>query len=113
LSIEEDIVKKIIHFNNLKLYKGWIPNRFEEIRECKFSFVHVDVNLYELTLESIKFFYDRINAGEIFVCDEYGFLTCPGAKAAMDEFLAAKQEKMISLSGGGGFFIKGCVTASE
>lgn len=114
LSIEENIVKKnLIDFNNFKLYKGWIPNRFEEIRDCKFSFVHVDVDLYEPTLESIKFFYEKINSGGIFVCDDYGFLTCPGATAAMDEFLLAKQEKMISLPGGGGFFIKGCVTAPE
>jgi hypothetical protein len=51
--------------------------------------------------------------GGIFVCDDYGFLTCPGATKAMDEFLLTKREKMISLPGGGGFFIKGCVTAPE
>lgn len=114
LSIEEEIVKKnLIEFGEVKLYKGWIPSRFDDVRDCKFSFVHVDVDLHEPTLDSIKFFYERINTGGIFVCDDYGFLTCPGATAAMDEFLLSKQEKMISLPGGGGFFIKGCITAPE
>jgi len=114
LSIEEDFVRKnLIKFKNVEFYKGWIPNRFDEVRERNFSFVHVDVDLYEPTLDSIRFFYERINTGGLFVCDDYGFLTCPGATAAIDEFLISKQEKMVSLPGGGGFFIKGCATAQE
>lgn len=114
LSFEESLVRKnLIKFNNVEFYGGWIPSRFDEVQECTFSFVHVDVDLYKPTLDSIRFFYQRINTGGIFVCDDYGFLTCPGATAAMDEFLLSKQEKMISLPGGGGFFIKGCMTAPE
>jgi len=114
LSIDESTVKNNLNeFSNVNLYKGWIPNRFNEISDLTFSFVHVDVDLYEPTFESIKFFYDRLNSGAIFVCDDYGFLTCPGATAAIHEFLACKREKMVSLPGGGGFFIKGFLTSSE
>lgn len=59
------------------------------------------------------FFYDRLNIGGVFVCDDYGFLTCPGATAAIQDFLISKPEKMVSLPGGGGFFIKGCITSPE
>jgi O-methyltransferase len=114
LSFNEEFVKKnLFDFSNVNFYRGWIPKRFDEVRKHNFSFVHVDVDLYEPTLDSIKFFYERINTGGVFVCDDYGFLTCPGATAAMDEFLLSKQEKMIFLPGGGGFFIKGCMTAQE
>lgn len=114
LSIGENVVKNnLSEFDHVCFYKGWIPHRFSELSDRKFSFVHVDVDLYEPTLESIKFFYDRLNAGGIFVCDDYGFLTCPGATAAISEFLISKPEKMVSLPGGGGFFIKGCLTSSE
>ena len=114
LSIGESIVKNnLSEFDRVNFYKGWIPHRFSEIRDRTFSFIHVDVDLYEPTLESIRFFYDRLNAGGIFVCDDYGFLTCPGATAAIQEFLISKPEKMVSLPGGGGFFIKGCVTSPE
>jgi hypothetical protein len=114
LTAEEALAKrKLIMFERVRFYKGWIPSRFTEIGEHKFSFVHVDVDLYEPTLKSIEFFYDKINTGGIFVCDDYGFLTCPGATSAIDEFLLSRKEKMVSLPGGGGFFIKGCTTAPE
>jgi O-methyltransferase len=114
LSISENVVKNnLSDFNQVKYYKGWIPDRFKEVANHRFSFIHVDVDLYAPTLESIIFFYDRLNAGGIFVCDDYGFLTCPGATAAAQEFLISKPEKMVSLAGGGGFFIKGCVTSVE
>lgn len=96
---------------NLSWHPGWIPDRFEEAKERKFSFVHIDVDLYQPTRDSIAFFYPRMNDGGIIVCDDYGFTTCPGATLAMDEFLADKPEKVVSLPCGGGFLVKGCRTA--
>ena len=112
--MDEGIVRKnLSEFRDVKYYKGWIPNRFDDVEGHTFSFVHVDVDLHEPTMESVKFFYDKLNVGGILICDDYGFLTCPGATSAIEEFLLYKNEKMISLPGGGGFFIKGCVTSSE
>ncbi len=88
-------------------YKGWIPDKFNEVDGVKFSFVHVDVDLFQPTLDSIEFFYNRIVPGGVFLCDDYGFSTCPGATKAIDDFLINKTEKMIWLPDGGGFFIKG------
>jgi len=114
LSAPEQAVRdNLDSFEGFTLLKGWIPARFAEVREHRFAFVHVDVDLYQPTLDSITFFYERLNPGAIFVCDDYGFLTCPGATQAIDEFLSQRQEKMVKLSGGGGFFIKGCATATE
>jgi O-methyltransferase len=114
LSMTEGVVKEnLSDFKNVKFYKGWIPSRFRDVDASTFSFVHVDVDLYEPTLDSIKYFYDKLNPGGIFICDDYGFLTCPGATSAVEEFLLSKPEKMVSLPGGGGFFIKGCVTSLE
>jgi O-methyltransferase len=114
LSIDEATVKKnLIEFDQIRFYKGWIPHRFREVESRRFAFVHVDVDLYEPTSDSLKFFYDKLNSGGIFVCDDYGFETCPGATSAIHEFLFSKPEKMISLPGGGGFFIKGCMTSPE
>ena len=97
-------------FANITIKKGWIPSRFNEVENRKFSFVHIDVDLYEPTLESMKFFYPRMNRNGVILCDDYGFTTCPGATRAVDEVLSDKPEKMISLCAGGGFMIKGCPT---
>ncbi len=51
-----------------------------------------------------------MNIGGIIMCDDYGFATCPGATKSIDDFLKDKPEKMISLSVGGGFMIKGTKT---
>lgn len=96
--------------DKFRIHKGWIPSRFSEVANRRFSFVHVDVDLHQPTLDSVEFFYERLNPGGILLCDDYGCSTCPGATKALDEFLAAKAEKMISLADGGGFFIKGALT---
>ena len=108
----EDIVKKnLSDFTDISFHKGWVPQRFNEIAHLNFSFVHIDLDLYRPTLESFKFFYPRMNNGGVIICDDYGFTSCLGATKAADQFLADKKEKMISLSGGGGFLIKGIETS--
>jgi O-methyltransferase len=93
-----------------RLYKGWIPDRFPEVADRKFAFVHIDVDLHQPTLDSIAFFYPRLSPGGVLVCDDYGSATCPGASRAIDEFLADKPEKMIEMTCGSGFMIKGLQT---
>ncbi len=108
----QSIRQNLAGFTKVRLCKGWIPDRFGEVEARRFAFVHIDVDLYQPTFESMRFFYPRLNTGGIILCDDYGFTSCPGATRALDEFLADKPEKMISLSGGGGFMIKGCPTAA-
>ena len=92
-------------------YKGWVPERFSEVADRSFAFVHIDVDLHDPTLEALKFFYPRLTPGAILVCDDYGFTSCPGATLACDRFLADKSEAMVQLADGGGFFLKGVSTA--
>ena len=111
LSAPEEAVRKVlVDFPNTMYFKGWIPSRFEEVELRRFSFVHIDVDLYEPTWESMEFFYPRMNLGGIILCDDYGFSSCPGATKAVDKSLQDKPEKMISLCSGGGFMIKGIPT---
>ncbi|SRR6056297_866020 len=108
-----EVADPLQDFPNKTLYPGWIPERFGEVADRQFSFVHVDVDLYKPTFDSLAFFYPRLTTGAIFVCDDYGMQFCPGATAACDELLADKPEKMLSLAAGSGFFIKGIATEDE
>lgn len=99
--------------DRIVFYAGWIPSRFEEIANHTFAFVHIDVDLFGPTLESIKFFYPRLSPGAVLLCDDYQSKICPGATQAIDAFLADKPEKMVALDAGGGFFIKGVHTSSS
>jgi O-methyltransferase len=77
------------------LYKGWIPERFGEVGDRRFCFVHVDVDLYEPTRASIEFFYPRLVPGGVMLFDDYGSAMCPGARKAIDEFMAGRPEPLI------------------
>lgn len=107
LTAAEEICRNnLSQFDFVKYYKGWIPARFSEVQALTFSFVHIDVDLYQPTLDSITFFYERLNKGGIMICDDYGFITCPGAKKAMNDFFGDKAEPVIMLTTGQAFIIK-------
>ncbi len=82
-----ELIKKTDKYNRIYINKGWIPDVFETQKERKYSFVHIDLDLYEPTLESHKYFFERLSKGGIIVCDDYGYADFPGAATAVDEFI--------------------------
>jgi hypothetical protein len=106
LSAGEAVVQSTLKGFPIKLYKGWIPARFAEVADKTFCYIHIDVDLYQPTLDSLEFFYSRMVPGGIILCDDYGFLTCPGARQAFDEFIEGKPERIIEVPTGQGFIIK-------
>lgn len=86
-STMEDLQHALTGFNFFKIYKGWIPDRFPEVAHEQFALVHIDVDLYQPTLDCLKFFFPRMLPGGIIVVDDYGYSVFPGAKRAVDEFL--------------------------
>jgi hypothetical protein len=107
LAAPSDIVRRnLAAYEAVQFYAGWIPERFREVEHRRFSFVHIDVDLYRPTLDSLAFFYPRMNSGGLIICDDYGFSTCPGAKTAFDEFLADKPERVIHATTGQAILVK-------
>jgi O-methyltransferase len=99
-AVDENVAR-----NNLRafegrfsLLRGWIPDRFEEVADCRFSLVHIDVDLYEPTRASVEFFWPRLNPRGLVICDDYGSRRCPGARKAMDEFADSVDLKIAELS---------------
>lgn len=90
----------------VEFYEEWIPARFAEVEDRRFCFVHIDVDLHQPSLDSIAFFYPRMEQGGIILLDDYGFDSCPGVTKAIDEFMADKSEPIINLSSGGAFIMK-------
>lgn len=107
VSSEEVIRENLKSFDFVIYHKGWIPEKFHEVGQLNFSFVHIDVDLYKPTLDSLDFFYERVNPGGIIICDDYGLNTCPGTKLAFDSFFSDKPEKIVCLPTGQGFIVRG------
>lgn len=102
----ETVKKNLVEFPFIDYRKGWIPERFPEVKDRRFGFVHIDVDLYQPIRDSLEFFYPRMVSGGIIVLDDYGFLCFPGAKKATDEFLATHSCFFMSLPSGSAFIIK-------
>ena len=105
----EDFVKNTVlkKFDFIEIYKGWIPEKFYLVNNCKFSFVHIDVDLYEPTLQSLEFFFPRLVDGGIMICDDYNLKLFDGSKKAWDEFFSKNKTKFnFSPSLSGSFIIK-------
>lgn len=86
LAVSQEIVEQNLgQFEFVRYHAGWIPDRFDDVAERRFRFVHVDVDLYQPTRDSLAFFYDRLVPGGILLCDDYASTRCPGARQAFDE----------------------------
>tara|TARA_Y100000034_G_scaffold136971_1_gene217758 strand:+ start:2472 stop:3083 length:612 start_codon:yes stop_codon:yes gene_type:complete len=97
----KDVKRFLKGHRNLKFYKGFFPATAEEL-ETQFSFVHIDTDLYQSHIDAYKYFWPRMNTGGVILFDDYGALSCKGAKKAVDECF----DKKIYLPTGQCFVIK-------
>lgn len=87
----ENVKHYLQPFSNVKLYKGRFQDNCVEMANRQVGFVHLDVDLYEVTRFSLNFLDTRLLVGSVVVVDDYGFSTCPGVKQAVDEFVEEKK----------------------
>ena len=105
-SSDESFVRNNLkEFKFVKFYKGWIPDRFKEVENKKFQFVHIDVDLYQPTFDSIEFFFPRLVEGGVIVCDDYNICQFGGCKEAIDNYLKDKKVSLFYESSFGGCVI--------
>ena len=103
----EEVSANLKEFDFVTLYEGWIPQRFSEVDGKSFAFVHLDVDLYQPYLDSLKFFYPRLVDGGVICFDDYGFTQFPGAKSAVDEYLRDEHPRLfLEIPTGGALLIK-------
>jgi len=103
----DQVLSRFARFGErMQVFQGWIPDRFQEVADQRFCLVHVDVDMYQPTLDALEFFYERLASGGIIVCDDYGSGAYPGARQAMDEFFESRPETPIELPQGQAFIIK-------
>lgn len=94
-----DQVRQVVGDESFIHYcKGWVPDSFIGLEDLRFCFVHIDLDLYQGVLDTLKFVYPRLSHGGVIVFDDYGFASCPGARKAVDEFFSDKPEKPLALT---------------
>ena len=107
----EDVKTRIhsiteISKQSVVFHPGLIPETFSTASMDRISLAHVDVDLYQSVLDCCEFIYPRLVAGGILLFDDYGFPSCPGARAAVDQFFHGKPETPVVLPTGQALIIK-------
>lgn len=89
-------VTDLLRFHNVSVCQGLFPKAFPDqlFDDEFFSFVHIDVDLYDSILDCLNWFYPRMISGGYIVVDDYGMTTCPGVKPAVDTFMFGKREEL-------------------
>jgi hypothetical protein len=83
-------VKAYLDSPNASVYKGDFLKTAENIEQIRnFGLIHIDVDVYPVTKFCLQFFAERTISGSVIIIDDYGFVSCKGAKKATDEFVDA------------------------
>jgi O-methyltransferase len=82
--------------DRLVFHKGYFPDTISaELSSERFAFVHLDADLYEPITEGLRFFYPRMTRKGVIVVHDYNAWL--GARKAVDEFFAGKDELPIPM----------------
>ena len=100
---EADVRRYLSSFTRVFIYKGWFPGTAERVAAMKFSFVHLDVDLFEPTRDALEFFYPRLSRGAVLVSHDYNYAA--GVRRAFDEFFRGRPENVLQQPGGTQCFI--------
>lgn len=105
----EKVKENLKEFSFIRYYPGWIPDKFSEVKASTFSFIHITVDLFQPTMDSIKFFYPLLIKGGVMVISDYGLTQFPGVSRAVNGFLQEMDQPcsfFYEIPTGGAFLIK-------
>lgn len=86
--------------DDVYFHKGRIPETFAGSGIEQIAFAHVDVDLYQSTIDCCEFIWPRLTLGGFMVFDDYGTISCPGQRLAVDEFFKGEQAVPLLLPNG-------------
>jgi len=82
----EGVRSVVGHDEIVSYHQGFIPDTFKGLESSQIALAHVDVDIYQSVLDCCRFIFPRLTYGGFMVFDDYGFPSCPGARAAVDEY---------------------------
>lgn len=89
-------VEDVRHFLGARpgthVHQGDVTEVIRTWPERQYGLVHLDVDLYQPTLESLRYFGPRMATGGVLIVDDFGSLTCPGIVEAVREYLGQGHE---------------------
>lgn len=67
-----EVFRRLAHpFPNIEIHEGFIPVVLAELNDVEFAFVHLDVDQYSPTADSLAFVWERMVDGGILICHDW------------------------------------------
>jgi O-methyltransferase len=106
----EHVRRTLADFPDVEIHQGWVPGAFSMLPERRYRFVHVDVDLYQPTRDSLEYFYPRLHAGAMIVVDDFGPWPgggrYPGCSKAVTEFCEHRDLAFAALTTGNAVIVR-------
>jgi len=95
-STQEDLERSLMCFKSeIEIIPGWIPSSLVKMKfQSPISFIHFDMDLYEPTIESLRFLWSNLLSNGIVVFDDYNSTQFPGVTKAVQEFILLKNDEI-------------------
>lgn len=68
------------------IFQGMVPESLGCCSCEEIAFAHIDMDVYEPTVHALRWCWERLVKGGVIVLDDYGNITTPGIRKAVDEF---------------------------
>lgn len=82
---------------NIVIKKGIFPDTTRDMEEKTFSFVHLDVDIYESTLAGLEYFWPRMVRDGIIILDDFEEELTPGVKLAFYDYFGKNHPPVMPL----------------
>lgn len=82
----EEVLAKMPNKEKIILRPGRFPETAEGIDD-RFAFVNLDMDLYEPTIEGLRFFYPRMSEGGVILIHDYFSEAYPNIEQSVDDFV--------------------------
>ncbi len=82
----EVVLEKMPYPDRVEIRKGYFPETAVGLDDGKFQFVNLDFDLYNPTLEGLRFFYSKLEDNGVILIHDYFNPGYTGIKQAVDDF---------------------------
>lgn len=83
----ERVLRRLPYPEKCIVKKGFFPDSAQGLEDV-FCFVRLDMDLYQPTLEGLRFFYDKMVSGGLILLHDYFYNPLPGVKRAVEDYEA-------------------------
>lgn len=80
------VLEKMPYKDKCIIKKGYFPESIGHIYDDKFAFVNLDMDLYQPTLEGLRYFYPKMSEGGIILIHDYFTEIFPNIEKAVNDF---------------------------